>query len=610
MKFQTKLSIVYMTIALLLVSAISGGFYWKASDEFEKNAYSSIVYTSTKMAQQLDSLIQYMDYTFENLITNGAFLDALSVSASLEKNAENAKYVLEADNVIMDTLYRDSLNKYFYRVNYFNHNNDFFSSKYYKRDTVSDNIEEVIQSITWLKNVDELHGTRYISQPHNDQWLKSGEEMVFSTAMAVNIYGINAGYLEIQSEYSLLDETLSVSSSEGIHVIALTPDKKVLYHNFDNEKQTEPYLLYKNYDNGKIINLTNKETGDDETITIVRGSYSDITVILVQNRSLLLAPFSETAVMIVYLSIIALIIAIALIYLWTIRLTKPIRSLRREIRKIELSDLKTLGTININKSTSPDTKDDILALNDAFYKLCHRLSKSIDNEMKAYEMQLQARFDSMQVQLDPHFIYNVLNVLSSKGIEVGSKEISKICKSIASMLRYSTSTKSKTATISEELEHINHYLSLIKIRFEDRFQYDIDVDDAVLNVVIPKIILQPLVENSQRHGYKNIKKDMNIFIKGYIEEGEDSNRYWCIQIMDDGDGFSEESLKELEKSMRIVKDQITSKTVDLNFSIGGMGIINTFARLNLLYKGNIQFVLGNRENGGASLLIKGVMQSV
>ena len=215
---------------------------------------------------------------------------------------------------------------------------------------------------------------------------------------------------------------------------------------------------------------------------------------------------------------------------------------------------------------------------------------------------MQASFDSLQAQVNPHFIYNILNVLSNRGLIDGDDEICEICDSIASMLRYSTSTLKRTATIKEELEHVRNYLLLMKKRFEHRLKFNIDTDPEIYGETIPKIVLQQIVENSINHGFESLQTTMEIGIRGYMSDG-----WWFIEIMDNGQGFEPHILDELRTRMESIREDISSTEPYTGFAIGGMGLLNTYARMLLIYNRQFEFMLDNVDGGGARVTIGGVL---
>lgn len=222
----------------------------------------------------------------------------------------------------------------------------------------------------------------------------------------------------------------------------------------------------------------------------------------------------------------------------------------------------------------------------------HRLNESIVKERRMSLLQLQAQFDTLQAQVNPHFLYNVLNVISSRGIMDGDEEICEICGCLAAMLRYSTNTKERYATVEKELEYLERYIFLLKSRYEHRLEVEVDCEESVKQEQLPKIVLQQLVENSIQHGYNNSKNIMKIYVHGWRDETG-----WYFEVRDNGQGTTEEVREELNKKMRRIRKKIMSRGSSIELEIGGMGLANTYARMFLVYNGRAVFRIRNLEEG-------------
>jgi len=513
-----------MSTALVIISLISYGFYWFASRSFANTAYANLQAMAVRMTQQLDFQITHMDFALRSLLSDRQFMDAvISRSSSVPS--------LESERIINNAIHSDSFNRYFYRINYFNRNHDFFTSRFYTRDTVAMGSYEIFEAMPWLVYVNDVRPKPFISQVHNAPWLIAQETPVFSVLRNIRVFGIDAGYLEAQITIRELSEILFISDNTGIRVIALTPNNEILYNGLPNSQEIEHYisLIDKALDNILIV--------DNEIITAYSRS-SGIQIMLIQNRDVLLAPFATISTLIFLSGFGVLLVVFLHVYIWSKRL------------------------------------------------------------MRANQLQMQASFDALQAQINPHFIYNILNVISSRSFSLGDEVISEVCQDISKMLRYSTSTVDHSVDLAQEIAHVGHYLALQKKRYEQRLNYKIDVSENLLTLQVPKLILQPFVENAIDHGYKNGKTDISIAITAYS-----SNQNWIIEICDNGCGFDGMSLAKLKESLH----QADKKY--LQMSIGKMGVINTYVRLRMFFE-EVNISFENNADGGASVRLEGKMPDV
>ncbi|WP_094545881.1 sensor histidine kinase [Petroclostridium xylanilyticum] len=597
MSFQTKLLLTYSLLIILLVVTLGVSFYQYSAGVFEANAYSNLAVISEKMSQQLDNLIRPMDFIMTYLLSSGSFMSSMASIANLDRdNPENLVYINEGIQTIKGTLLSYSMDKNFYRVSVFNNKGDFLSSNF-RTHNVSHNLLELIHGLGWTARADSSMGKVVILPPYADPWALSDNIKVFGLARSVQGPNGGMGYIEVQNPYRELEKIFAVPDQENIKVVAVTSAGEIFYNSGITDSTLLDYYSKLPVEVNKPVSVErNLVTGKDEILARTGSGYTGIKIILVQDKDALLKPLLFTGNITIIVGILVIIISFIYIYIFSKQLARPIRQLKQKMECIELGNLP-------EKIIIKSSNNEIEALNNAFQRLRERLNEAVSREIKSQSLQMQASFDSLQAQVNPHFIYNILNVLSNKGIVNGDDEICEICDSIAAMLRYSTSTLKRSATIGEELEHVRNYLLLMKKRFEHRLEFNIDVDPAICGQAIPKIVLQQIVENSINHGFEKLQKIMKIGIRGYVSDG-----WWYIEITDNGQGFDQKVLCELEERIKLMEKELFGVETHTGFAIGGMGIINTYARLALFYNGRFVFTLKNTETGGAQVTIGGAVE--
>lgn len=193
------------------------------------------------------------------------------------------------------------------------------------------------------------------------------------------------------------------------------------------------------------------------------------------------------------------------------------------------------------------------------------MKKVVATEKEKRHRELQV----LQAQINPHFVYNTLDTIHWKALASGSKEVSELINALSSFFRGSLSKGREFITVKEELQHVESYLDIQKVRYGALLDFHLSVDEALLSIEIPKIIIQPMVENAIYHGIKPKLMEGHIWVKGQ----RDGN-YLVLQVMDDGVGMTQEVLEKLMLAMEDEESPLS------------YGLYNIAQRLKLYYGGN------------------------
>ena len=212
---------------------------------------------------------------------------------------------------------------------------------------------------------------------------------------------------------------------------------------------------------------------------------------------------------------------------------------------------------------------------------------------------MKAQLNALQAQINPHFIYNTLNIISAKSMESSNYDVIEICDQFAQMLRYSTDMSSRTATMAEEIENVHNYLMLAKARYENNLEFAIDVPENLGSITVPKLTLQPLVENALTHGYNGYNELRKLTVTGRIE---DEKLILCIR--DNGTGFSEDRLQKLQEGIR----RIENGTLSMEESGGHIGLLNTCLRLHFYSNGQMHISIHNDSGAVITMVMPCGMQ--
>ena len=208
-------------------------------------------------------------------------------------------------------------------------------------------------------------------------------------------------------------------------------------------------------------------------------------------------------------------------------MTRPIERMNTAMRTLQEGDL----TVRIVS----DREDELGQMSRNFNIMANELEQSVQDKVEKQKELNASHIAMMQAQLNPHFLYNTLDTMKWVAKANHIPEIAIMAAGLAKILRTSIS-KRQFIYLKEELELVNCYVDIQKIRFNDKFSYTVDLQEGLEECVIPKLIIQPIVENSVLHGLKE-SEEGNILVR--ITEQED---VLCIEVTDDGCGAPEERM--------------------------------------------------------------------
>lgn len=188
----------------------------------------------------------------------------------------------------------------------------------------------------------------------------------------------------------------------------------------------------------------------------------------------------------------------------------------------------------------------------------------------------QAEIDALQSQINPHFLYNTLDSIRGKALMQDSEEIAEMTEALSTFFRYSISNRNNTVTLEEELENIQNYLKIQMFRFDNRFRLNIiDIDQKVLEKCkLPKLTLQPIIENTILHGIERKLGSSTITISATKTE-----KRFILTISDNGCGMSEETLLSLQAKMR----GEDNSSLEYSSKRTGIALPNVNRRIKLLF---------------------------
>ena len=231
-----------------------------------------------------------------------------------------------------------------------------------------------------------------------------------------------------------------------------------------------------------------------------------------------------------------------------------------------------------------------------FARLERTTQERIRSQTEVYAMQLHLReseLSALQSQINPHFLYNTLECIRSIGLYYESPEIVSISTAMADIFRYSIKGSPMVA-LEEELRIIRQYMNIIDVRFDGRFHAETDCTPETLFCIIPKMILQPLVENAIYHGLEPQKGDGMVTIRARLH-----NEELVVVVQDDGIGMAPEEVDRLRAALAS-----PNAAIDRSFAKRSLGLANIAQRIRLFSRDRCAIEIRSRRGEGTSVCIR------
>lgn len=296
-------------------------------------------------------------------------------------------------------------------------------------------------------------------------------------------------------------------------------------------------------------------------------------VVIVTNKDYIFMKTKDYLTFTIVISGLLIMAAALLSYLFAKTIYQPIELLKRGM------DLIQNGEFDVRLAKKTD--DELGYLIDNFNQMAYRTKILIQEK---YEEELQkkdAQYKYLQAQIDPHFIFNTLQIISSMALVKKVPEIETVSNSLAGLIRYSISGDQKTVLLKEEIKNVINHLEIQKIRLKNRLSYHLEIQHEIEQISIIKMVLQPIVENGIQHGLKS--GNGMIKVQGYM-----SGEKVLIEIKDNGEGMTEEEVKRLLEwiNLPIKRNDIEDgeiKKLQMEGQNNHVGLRNINLRLKMYY---------------------------
>ncbi|WP_336760102.1 sensor histidine kinase [Paenibacillus sp. USHLN196] len=567
---QTKVLLTFLALLLFVLGCFIVYVNVIVIRPLKLKTEQDTLVTATKVREQVDLYVEQQNQMSQRILSSKNIFAAMDKSSSAHSNYERLKQI----RIIKDIMFQaigPSMN--------------------IKDMSIYDRQGVLLTSYLGSGNPPAILNTMMESSQIGRDWTESGFVLLRQVDTISFVRTINDqngkvyGYLSIQMEQAYIQNL-----TEGI----TAGDVYILNEQGEQMTGSEAGVTFANWskpasDEGLVVDK------DDNYIThSTSPSTGWITYIITPKKSVLGSIHSVQTMSILLITALMLV-SFVYIFLSTRNLLLPIRKLRSQIWRMNYSNM------NLKVDETPKNND-LLLLNEAFQDLMERLQQSIDREKSALHEEVKARNSALQAQIAPHFIHNVLYLISIAAQEGKTKVVSDMCKHLSDSLRYIVSSPYAHVTLADELQHTRHYLSLVQQKYEEDLEWDICADELASEIKLPRLVIQPFVENCIEHAFANTVPPwrIRITVKQY-------NGLWALEIKDNGEGFPPDKIQEILANIQSSGSGMNS-TSNRPTALGNMGILNSVNRLKLMYNNRLFINIFNNhaeEEHGATIQIIG-----
>ena len=294
----------------------------------------------------------------------------------------------------------------------------------------------------------------------------------------------------------------------------------------------------------------------------------------------------KTTIGILSITMVCLIILVVIAYSVIRNMLKRLIILDHMMEKVKKGDFEV-------KISDDRREDEITRISKSFNSMASHLNQVLNEKVENEKAKKEAELRALQAQINPHFLYNTLENMHMQCEIEGYYELGDSLTTLSELFRYSIKWGSNEVPFSLEWKNLKNYLSIMQMRFGDNLSCDLKCQEDVGDVVVPKLMLQPLVENCFNHGFKEKLPPWEIKIDVKMSES-----FLNITIIDNGDGISDERMDNLKQCM--YQNKMFHSEEDKKQSIG---VVNVKQRIDLLCKTGSSLRIKSEERKGTCVEI-------
>ncbi len=583
--FLSRLLLTYLVAALIPLFCIIGILFHLKWDAGKQEMQRTADYTAELLSIQLESVWNTMSFISLDIVSHGEFV-AAAVGLTYENTSSYEKS--RCYNTLVGAISAYPYVSSSYRVVFFNEEGYFMTNERYNRayDYTYRLPEGCLEQYGWIGTARNNYG-KEIMLPVSSEALPNTATEGFSLVRSVRDPGSVVGFLAVQLTGDSLTQLLCVGELYDIDIM-ISRGSDIIY-------RSEGFPAYAAESLGEDRGALLPALRQNYLVSSVLREDSDIQVTAVISMETVLRQMRADFMLIGLIAVFVTLLTLIMIYVFARRMSAPLILFTKKMKD---TTVRNLLEDSDDRSKAPF--HEVQLLYDEFSRMRGRLEVMIENEIALTALQSKERLRYLQSQINPHFLYNTLNMIGIMGAETGDMRIYNSCQMLSAVLKYAVTDKeSDSATFGEEFDNTEMYLKLMKLRFEDRLEFGLECHPDLKERRTLRITLQPFVENIFEHAFDAGHTKLTVSVKGTVVSDK-----WSIVIQDDGAGMPEKELQALAQEIEngIRGSALSGNSVQEEIHIG---IRNTLVRMSLFYGDSFRYSIDNVPSGGFRVTLEG-----
>lgn len=600
---KTYLFIVYGSFILILLAIFFfftyNHYYTTTFEEVKKDNLN----LSTSIADAIDTQLDNLSTISLNVVYSNAIKTNFSEFSKLYPNADHSvedltsswdrvRYLHDTITAIIGAYQSAS------QVNLYTMDGYSVEVGYWPRIRTVE-----LDTLSWYDETLALNGHKYISPPYTNNLLpvksNNQETHQFLSMTRVFFKGDHApeGIVEVVQDCGII---FSLTQQ----LIASNPHAKAVIYNARGE-QIYPYVLDSSPLSPSYLEAIDTNHLSPSTPTMVKRGNSlemitylhlpdyDWTVVVTLPNDAVYAPLRSFRLLFIIIAILSVFSTLLVAFYISKRMTEPLHQLTKATGVITIDSVLDSAPLDVQLDHS--SIEEVALLYESIHNMYRRLQQTTKEAMLSHSEETKAKLLATQSLINPHFLYNSLTTISVMAEEQMNAEIIGMAQSLCDYFRYVSSNSSMFVPLSEELLHTEKYLACMGFRYDGDFIYDMDQPSFAHHTMVPKLIIQPIIENAFKHAFLGTPP-WHLKISATLKNG-----HWTIRIADNA------GILDTKKASKLMEDfEALSPLHELGtMEIGGMGLKNVQLRLKLLYGDDAVFRIETYQHEETAFVIGG-----